>query len=160
MLTPLEQGETHDFYIHIYRIAKACWLLDVASTGITQREVLYELQAQTFAHLVYRETAGLAMEGCVMTNREVMRQARNSFVWNLNTDLDNISACEQWAKMLRKNIDALNEALAVPEPAQRPWQGLTEFQFAEIYNNWNDTNGSTPWGLNQALEAKLRNLNK
>ena len=25
---------------------------------------------------------------------------------------------------------------------------------------WNDTNGSTPWGLNQALEAKLRNLNK
>ena len=155
-----EQGETHDFYIHIYRIAKACWLLDVASTGITQREVLYELQAQTFAHLGYRETAGLAMEGCVMTNRETMRQARNSFLWNLNTDLDNITACEQWAKMLRKNIDALNEALAVPEPAQRPWQGLTEFQFAEIYNKWNDTNGSTPWGLNQALEAKLRNLNK
>jgi len=44
--------------------------------------------------------------------------------------------------------------------AQRPWQGLTEFQFAEIYNKWNDTNGSTPWGLNQALEAKLRKLNK
>ena len=57
---------------------------------------------------------------------EVMRQARNAFVWNLNTDLDNISACEQWAKMLRKNIDALNQALAVPEPAQRPWQGLTD----------------------------------
>ena len=155
-----EQGETHDFYIHIYRIAKACWLLDAASTGITQREVFYAPQAQQIAYLVYRETAGLAMEGCVMTNREVMRQARNSFLWNLNTDLDNISACEQWAKMLRKNIDALNEALAVPEPAQHPWQGLTEFQFAEIYNNWNDTNGSTPWGLNQALEAKLRNLNK
>jgi hypothetical protein len=61
-----------------------------------------------------------------MTNREVMRQARNSFLWNLNTDLDNITACEQWAKMLRKNIDALNKALAVPEPAQRPWQGLTD----------------------------------
>jgi hypothetical protein len=45
-------------------------------------------------------------------------------------------------------------------PPQRPWQGLTEFQFAEIYNKWNDTNGSTPWGLNQALEAKLRKLNK
>jgi len=44
--------------------------------------------------------------------------------------------------------------------AQRPWQGLTEFQFAEIYNKWNDTNGSTPWGLNQALEAKLKELNK
>ena len=47
-----------------------------------------------------------------------------------------------------------------PPAALRPWQGLTEFQFAEIYNKWNDTNGSTPWGLNQALEAKLRKLNK
>jgi hypothetical protein len=45
-------------------------------------------------------------------------------------------------------------------PSQRPWVGLTEFQFAEIYNKWNDSNGSTPWGLNQALEAKLRKLNK
>ena len=45
-------------------------------------------------------------------------------------------------------------------PTQRPWVGLTEFQFAEIYNAWNDTNGSTPWGLNQALEAKLKELNK
>ena len=44
--------------------------------------------------------------------------------------------------------------------AQRPWVGLTEFQFAEIYNKWNDSNGSTPWGLNQALEAKLKELNK
>ena len=43
---------------------------------------------------------------------------------------------------------------------KREWQGLTEFQFAEIYNKWNDTNGSTPWGLNQALEAKLKELNK
>ena len=43
--------------------------------------------------------------------------------------------------------------------AQRKWVGLTEFQFAEIYNAWNDTNGSTAWGLNQALEAKLRKLN-
>ena len=44
-------------------------------------------------------------------------------------------------------------------PPQRPWVGLTEFQFAEIYNKWNDTNGSTPWGLNQALEAKLKEKN-
>ena len=41
---------------------------------------------------------------------EAMRQARNAFVWNLNTDLDNIPACEQWANMLRKNIDALDKA--------------------------------------------------
>ena len=65
---------------------------------------------------------------------EVMRQARNSFLWNLNTDLDNITACEQWAKMLRKNIDALNKALAVPEPAQRPWQWLTDEDWEEIDN--------------------------
>ena len=46
-----------------------------------------------------------------------------------------------------------------PAPSQRPWVGLTEFQFAEIYNKWNDSNGSTPWGLNHALEAKLKELN-
>ena len=48
---------------------------------------------------------------------------------------------------------------AASPAAQRKWVGLTEFQFAEIYNKWNDTNGSTAWGLNQALEAKLRKLN-
>ena len=68
---------------------------------------------------------------------EVMRQARNAFVWNLNTDLDNISACEQWAKMLRKNILALNKALAVPEPAQRPWQGLTDEDWEKVANRKN-----------------------
>jgi len=147
-----EQGETHDFYIHIYRIAKACWLLDVASTGITQREVLYELQAQTFAYLGYRETAGLAMEGCVMTNRETMRQARNSFLWNLNTDLDNISACEQWAKMLRKNIDALNEALAVPEPAQRPWQGLTDEDWDKVGDMPDTFDQGAAWAQARLME--------
>ena len=48
-------------------------------------------------------------------NIKVMRQARNAFVWNLNTDLDNIPACEQWAKMLRKNIDDLDEAIEQAE---------------------------------------------
>jgi hypothetical protein len=65
------------------------------------------------------------------------------------------------AKAEAKRIGGTCVAFALyTEPPQRPWQGLTEFQFAEIYNKWNDTNGSTPWGLNQALEAKLRKLNK
>jgi len=62
------------------------------------------------------------------------------------------------APLFADAADALRTALEQPE--ERKWQGLTEFQFAEIYNKWNDTNGSTPWGLNQALEAKLRKLNK
>ena len=63
--------------------------------------------------------------------------------------------------LVREGIDKHKaRELADHFAAQRPWQGLTEFQFAEIYNKWNDTNGSTPWGLNQALESKLRNLNK
>ena len=62
------------------------------------------------------------------------------------------------APMFNDAAAALRKALA--QPAQRKWVGLTEFQFAEIYNKWNDTNGSTPWGLNQALETKLRKLNK
>ena len=43
--------------------------------------------------------------------------------------------------------------------AQRPWVGLTEFQFAEIYNKWNDSNGSTPWGLYHAIEKALKAKN-
>jgi hypothetical protein len=59
---------------------------------------------------------------------EAMRQARNAFLWNLNTDLDNIPACEQWANMLRKNIDALDKALA---DTKRTWQGLTDEELKE-----------------------------
>jgi len=119
-----------------------------------------------------------------MTDRETMQQALeciercNAHGWILADYEDEVYA----------SIDALKAALAQPEPsqwrdmvvvslvregidkhkareladhfaAQRKWVGLTEFQFAEIYNKWNDTNGSTPWGLNQALEAKLRKLN-
>jgi hypothetical protein len=46
---------------------------------------------------------------------EVMRQVRNALVWNLNTDLDNIPACEKWADMLRKNIDDLDKAIEEAE---------------------------------------------
>ena len=62
------------------------------------------------------------------------------------------------APMFNDAAAALRKALEQPE--QRQWVGLTEFQFAEIYNKWNDTNGLTAWGLNQALETKLRKLNK
>jgi hypothetical protein len=50
---------------------------------------------------------------------EVMRQARNAFVWNLNTDLDNIPACEKWANMLRKNIDDLDKAIEEAEQKEK-----------------------------------------
>jgi hypothetical protein len=61
---------------------------------------------------------------------EVMRQARNAFVWNLNTDLDNIPACDQWAKMLRKNIYALDQAISEAEK-QNKWGGLTADEMLE-----------------------------
>ncbi len=61
---------------------------------------------------------------------EAMRQARNALVWNLNTDLDNIPACDQWAKMLRKNIDALDKAIA---DAELNWVGLTDDEIWEAY---------------------------
>ena len=83
------------------------------------------------------------------------------------------NAVEGWVKIdeVRKHFNAVNCGTIyrhggegrVPlftAPPQRQWVGLTEFQFAEIYNKWNDSNGSTPWGLNQALEAKLKELNK
>jgi hypothetical protein len=82
---------------------------------------------------------------------EVMRQVRNALVWNLNTDLDNIPACEQWAKMLRKNIDALDEAIA---DAELNWIGLTDEELAEFSDM---KLGS--YDLCLAVEAKLKERN-
>ena len=48
---------------------------------------------------------------------DVMKQALEAFEWNYNTDLDNIPACEQWAKMLKANITTLRAAI---EQAQEP----------------------------------------
>ena len=50
-----------------------------------------------------------------MTLIEAATQAREAFEWNFNTDLDNIPACERWAKMLKENIAALNQAVAEAE---------------------------------------------
>ena len=47
--------------------------------------------------------------------QEVLKLALEAFEWNYNTDLDNIPACEKWAKMLKENITAIKEALAHPE---------------------------------------------
>jgi len=47
---------------------------------------------------------------------EALCMAMEAFEWNYNTDLDNIPACEKWAKMLKENIAAIKEALAQPEP--------------------------------------------
>ena len=84
---------------------------------------------------------------------EVMRQARNAFVWNLNTDLDNIPACEQWSEMLRKNIDALDKAMA---DAELKWVGLTDEEQQQAYEQWQNDG----WGVfYSAIEAKLKEKN-
>jgi hypothetical protein len=43
------------------------------------------------------------------------RQALEALEWNHNTDLDDIPACEQWAKMLKENITALRQAIEQAE---------------------------------------------
>ena len=50
-----------------------------------------------------------------MTKDEALKLALEAFEWNYNTDLDNIPACEKWAKMLKENITAIREVLAQPE---------------------------------------------
>ena len=82
---------------------------------------------------------------------EVMRQVRNALVWNLNTDLDNIPACEQWAKMLRKNIDDLDKAIA---DAELKWVGLSNGEMIELSEM---QLGS--WDLILEVEAKLKEKN-
>ena len=88
---------------------------------------------------------------------EVMRQARNAFVWNLNTDLDNISSCEQWANMLRKNIDALDKAIA---DAELKWVGLTDEEIKRLGDLDLDSNYFGLWyDFARAIEAKLKEKN-
>jgi len=85
---------------------------------------------------------------------EAMRQARNAFVWNLNTDLDNIPACDKWAKMLRKNIDALDKAIAESEKQQRTWVGLTDDDMKDHRTHNFDFIHGARWA-----EAKLKEKN-
>jgi|GEM_PF-6572118 len=59
-------------------------------------------------------------------SRELMQQALEALEWNYNTDLDNIYACEQWAKILKKNIAALREMLAQPEQEPVAWISESE----------------------------------
>ena len=85
---------------------------------------------------------------------EAMRQARNAFVWNLNTDLDNIPACEKWANMLRKNIDDLDKAIA---DAELKWVGLTYEEESELIRLAHNHAGIRFYI--QAAEAKLKEKN-
>jgi len=39
------------------------------------------------------------------------------------------------------------------------WKGLTEYEFAGIYNRWTDANGSTAWGLYSEIEKALKGKN-
>ena len=87
---------------------------------------------------------------------EAMRQARNAFVWNLNTDLDNIPACEQWSEMLRKNIDALDKAMA---DAELKWVGLTDEEIVLISADCAATHQHTDIHFAKAIEAKLKEKN-
>ena len=84
---------------------------------------------------------------------EVMRQVRNALVWNLNTDLDNIPACEQWSEMLRKNIDALDKAMA---DAELKWVGLTDSE----KNKMAFIAGSDKHWLIRLVENKLKEQNE
>ena len=54
-----------------------------------------------------------------MNEREALKLALEALEWNYNTDLDNIHACEKWAKMLKENIAAIREALALSESSTK-----------------------------------------
>jgi hypothetical protein len=97
---------------------------------------------------------------------KALRQARNAFVWNLNTDLDNIPACDQWAKMLRKNIDDLD--LAIDEWEKAQWVGLDRKEMLAIIDQQpaNKKTGLPMFYRDQVLnicrgiEAKLKEKNQ
>jgi hypothetical protein len=65
---------------------------------------------------------------------EAMKQALEAFEWNLHTDLDDIRACEQWAKMLKKNITNLRAAIEQAELIQRAEEAFAASEQAEKPN--------------------------
>ncbi len=72
-----------------------------------------------------------------MDKDTALKLALEAFEWNYNTDLDNIPACEKWAKMLKENIAAIKKVLAQPEqkPVACPfpcgWKRLFEIIVAD-----------------------------
>ena len=77
--------------------------------------------------------------------------------WLYPEGLEALQAGKCWTAYPRSHEDCYIPLYTAPP--QRPWVGLTEFQFAEIYNKWNDSNGSTPWGLYHAIEKALKAKN-
>ena len=111
-----------------------------------------------------------------MNLRAAAQQALEAFEWNYNTDLDNIPACEQWAKMLKENITALRAALAEPQTThwegceavhpecgktERQWVSLTEQEMYDLF--FNDQYGPRlpEYLVNtiKCVEAKLKEKN-
>lgn len=84
---------------------------------------------------------------------EVMKQARNAFIWNLHTDLDNIHACEQWAKMLKNNIDALDQAIT-EQKHQQVYPLSRYINSAGIHAN------DSPHVVIEKLEKNIEDTNK
>jgi hypothetical protein len=91
---------------------------DEAFEDLAKRQGDWGIQGSR-KHQIMRYAENVESKGTSMTDKDVMRQARNAFVWNLNTDLDNIPACEQWANMLRKNIDDLDKAIEEAEQKEK-----------------------------------------
>ena len=90
--------------------------------------------------------------------REALAQpVQEPVAWLYPEGLEALQNGKCWTTYPTEHEDC-NIPLYTASP-QRPWVGLTEFQFAEIYNKWNDSNGSTPWGLYHAIEKALKAKN-
>jgi hypothetical protein len=72
---------------------------------VLSHEVLTEIYLSMDGLANYAKTSGSPQDAALL------RQALEAFEWNMNTDLDNIPACEQWVKMLKTNTTALRERL-------------------------------------------------
>lgn len=99
---------------------------------------------------------------------EAMKQALEAFEWNLHTDLNDIRACEQWAKMLKKNITTLRAAIDQAEKQEpRQWVGLTDEEVHEAFchveyetpNDWNTDPDDWCQQFARYIDARLKEKN-
>ena len=78
----------------------------------------------------------------------------------INAEFDKaITAIKEALADIGKPQIAINSKIVGYVAPQRTWVGLTEIEFSEIFNEWEDTKGTSYWNLYERIESTLREKN-
>ena len=64
---------------------------------------------------------------------------------------------DEYEKIGKRYANSLEESMQ--KTIEDTWVGLTEIEFSEIFNEWEDTKGTSYWNLYERIELTLREKN-